>query len=235
MAYIDDIYALLPTNGTGEISAADQRDSFTLMYNNIGKLISQTQGINTGYRIYSTDYTNYGPIGNIAYDLSTHVAPDIQNGATHNYSFVQGEGSRSSSFGSTNLGYYNNPQINSIFEIGIGTAALRMNAFEVYKDGTVTSPEVTNANIDLRGPKTFITKEYLDSNFVVTSTSTSFTGNGSNLVFVVPAAPYIEVFNKGIKEQPTAAYSVVTDVVNSTVTFVSAPDSGAWIEIISQG
>ena len=49
----------------------------------------------------------------------------------------------------------------TIHETGIGSAALRKNAFEIYTDGRLVAPELTQALINT--PKSLVTKEYSDS------------------------------------------------------------------------
>ncbi len=226
--YLNDIYALLPDNGSGEISAEDLRDSFGLISDWTGQLTKQ----GTGYIIYDSSqlYPNHGTLGNQAIDLSNQNQIDPLNGAVHDYSFCTGFNTRTSSEYSTILGQYNNPKLGTLLEVGCGDSVTRRNAIEVFQDGTSNAPISTIASINARGAKCLATKEYVDQTVPVPVPYT-FTGDNVNTVFTVPLGSFIQVFNKGILEQETVSYSLVQGV-NSTITFNTPPDSGAWVYII---
>ena len=63
------------------------------------------------------------------------------------------------SFGEYNVG----TSTETIFEIGNGIKETRQNAFEVYKDGTLAAPTMSNAEIAAQGNDALITKDYFDS------------------------------------------------------------------------
>ena len=63
------------------------------------------------------------------------------------------------------LGKYNVAQASSLLVVGNGISTLRANAFEIYTDGRVIAPELTI----ITDPKSLITKEYIESNYSLTT------------------------------------------------------------------
>lgn len=57
-------------------------------------------------------------------------------------------------------GTYNNPQPNTIVEVGIGTVGNPVNAFEIFLDGRITAPSLTPDKIDTE--HSLVTKKYID-------------------------------------------------------------------------
>ena len=67
----------------------------------------------------------------------------------------------------------------TIHEIGIGTGASnRMNAFEVYTDGSILAPEFSIAEINARGSSSLTTKEYVD-NAISTGANNIYNNDGT--------------------------------------------------------
>ena len=69
-----------------------------------------------------------------------------------------------------------------IFNIGNGFSnSNRSDALTVLKNGTITAPSVTNSLINTAGDKALITKEYADTNYLVTSGSVDISIDGGEL------------------------------------------------------
>jgi hypothetical protein len=176
MAYIDIIHALLPDNATGDISAADLRACFSLVDENIGKLVQVQENMNTGYRLYGKDANFHGDIGEQAIDLSEQTESSATKGATGRTSFATGfqttaEGRYSYAAGfetiakndyQTALGKYNTAvSTETLFEIGNGDSITRSNALEVYQNGVIQAPESDLINIGAGSGKVLVTKEWV--------------------------------------------------------------------------
>ena len=130
--------------------------------NDPSQLQKITQGLNTGYRLFGKPTENYGQVGENAIDLSHSFDPNGMNGASGAFSFVIGEGTKTTQSHSFVSGKYNKNIQNTIVEIGIGTNDLnRVNAFEIYKDGLILAPALTNEKIK-SNPHSFVTKKYMD-------------------------------------------------------------------------
>ncbi len=230
MAYLDEIHALLPDNGEAEISAEDIRTSFDIIDSNLGKLVK----LDTGYKIQQ-DYTNFGTPGLNSVDISTQTNIDILNGTTGISSFCQGIGTRNANYTGVSLGYYNNNLPDTLLEIGNGTLNSRANVLEVYNTGLVTAPGLTLALINQNGNGTIATKEYVNQQNLNIQ-ETDFTGNNVQEDFIITRVPvYIQVFNKGIKEQAGVNYTLANDGSETTITFITAPDTSAWVQIVTYG
>ncbi len=127
-----------------------------------------TEGSQSGWRLIGQDGANRGEIGVEAIDMSiSNIVSSIQ-GATGNYSFAQGYNTIAQGVASHTIGQYNvGTDTNTIHETGIGTSNTnRMNAFEIYRDGTLTAPESTTTLINSRGDKSLVTKEYTDDTYL---------------------------------------------------------------------
>lgn len=98
-----------------------------------------------GWRILNRPPENYGDIGEGAIDLSYSAAASTVNGATGDYSVATGKGTQAKNSHSFVTGTYNNPKAGTIFEVGIGTEAVRQNAIEIYADGRVHAPSLSIA------------------------------------------------------------------------------------------
>lgn len=83
--------------------------------------------------------------------------------ATGNNSFAVGYVTTALNANSVAMGAYNvGTDVNTIFEFGIGSFGAEANALELYLDGSLVLPAVTPAEIEAKGLKAVITKEYLD-------------------------------------------------------------------------
>ena len=97
-------------------------------------------------------------IGDFAVDLSYHVKSGL--GAIGNHSFAEGYNTIAKADYSHAEGLYNIGKSETIHETGIGTSDDdRRNAFEIYKDGSLTAPELTFKNI-FNKENSLITKEF---------------------------------------------------------------------------
>jgi len=166
-----------------------------------GQLVALDEGNGDGYRLRGADPANYGAIGLNAVDLSNSVGASSTYGATGNNSVTMGyrttaSGDYSISIGSNTsaesrssiaIGSYNlgggTPDswvsTEPIFEVGIGTSFMHhANALTVLKNGTVTAPEFSIAEIDLVGNPALITKEYADTNYDSSGLEALNEGNG---------------------------------------------------------
>jgi len=86
--------------------------------------------------------------------------------ATGEVSHAQGHGTVAQNNYMFAGGIYNvGTSDDTIFEMGIGTSMTdRRNAFEIYDDGRLVAPELTNAMIDIQGDNSLITRQYLQDN-----------------------------------------------------------------------
>lgn len=93
-------------------------------------------------------------------------SPANTSGAYGTNSLTQGIGTNTPNDNQVALGSYNiGTDANTVLEIGIGTGdASRANALEIFNDGTATLPDATIAEIDARGDKAVVTKEYMNAN-----------------------------------------------------------------------
>ena len=252
MAYIDEINALLPDNGVGDITAEDLRRSIEILDTNVGKLGEITEDNKTGYRFYNLSevYANAGDTGIGAVDLSSqndpnndNVVVDIgsDNGAKGNYSIVAGLGTKTSIQSGTALGKFNTG-IN-FFEIGSGTDDLnRKNAFQVSQDGTLQAPDSTLALINTASNDTLVTKEYADSmTFSIIEDTIEATSNQTVFNFFKKAS-YVQVFGDGLKQtlhgsNPSLQSITIDNNANGgtglvTVTFVVGQPINTLVEIV---
>ncbi len=103
--------------------------------------------------------------------------------------FTQANGSGSHSEGTGTIaqnnyqfagGMYNVGTANdTIMEVGIGTGTSnRMNAFEIYTDGSILAPEFSIAEINARGNTSLTTKEYVD-NAIATNANNIYNNDGT--------------------------------------------------------
>jgi hypothetical protein len=112
-----------------------------------------------GYGSFSTGWKT------IASNRAAHAEGYLTE-AKGRYSHAEGWGTRTSTkYGQHVEGTYNvGTSVETIHETGIGVDNdTRMNAFEIYTNGTATLPEAEISEISSRGDKSIITKEYLDS------------------------------------------------------------------------
>lgn len=120
------------------------------------------EGGKSGWRLLGRIADFFGNIGQEAIDLSFSTDSDGLNGATGDYSFAAGEGTRADAEHKFVTGKFNNPKINSILEVGIGTDNQnRSNAIEVYKDGSVLAPNFT-VEQQFQSEHSLVTKGYID-------------------------------------------------------------------------
>ncbi len=125
--------------------------------------LSELEKVGDGWRLLGKDAAYYTAPGTGAVDLSNSMV--IGNyGAVGVTSFAVGSGTRainkdSVAMGTCNVGLSGE----TIVEVGNGIVTSPRNAFEIFKDGTVTVPMATDASIDARGNKTLATKEYVQN------------------------------------------------------------------------
>jgi hypothetical protein len=120
------------------------------------------EGLNIGWRLRGRNPEYYGNIGNQSIDLSYSLDNDNTNGATGDYSFSVGLGTRADNNYQTTLGLYNDNKTGTIFEVGIGSdTSNRYNAIEVYYDGTILAPALSNDKIV--SSHSLVTKNYIDN------------------------------------------------------------------------
>jgi hypothetical protein len=99
----------------------------------------------------------------------------------HNISAI-GVGLVGKNAGSHTIGTWNiGSSADTLVEVGNGTShALRSNALEIYKDGTLTAPSSSIVNINAKGAKALVTKEYVDAisvgSFIYQTTFDASTG-----------------------------------------------------------
>lgn len=195
----------------------DAIDNKVYEESNLQALNVASEGGNTGFRIKGFNAANFGDIGNNSIDYSYSGTASSVFGATGDFSFasgyqVQASGSYSNAFGigtkginssSFVLGRYNlGTNGNTLLEVGMGTAdGDRKNALEVHDTGSATLPQSTISDIDIKGVKAVITKEYLaDYNVpdtLVTGYSDAYTPNLNEVIgfvsttnnITLPASP----------------------------------------------
>jgi len=136
----------------------------------------------TGWRLLGQSPDKHSLIGINSLDLTTVTAPisGISTyGASGNYAFAEGlnthaVGAVSKACGEETIALNNhsfcigrfNKGVNTknIFEIGIGRAGSRQNAFEVSENGLIVAPNLSTDMINNFGNKCLINKEYSDLN-----------------------------------------------------------------------
>ena len=127
-----------------------------------------TEGSQSGWRLIGENAVDHGSIGVNAVDMSVCNITSTVQGATGNYSHSEGYNTIALGVATHAEGQYNigtDPQ--TIHETGIGTSnSNRINAFVVYRDGTLTAPESTTALINSRGDTALITKSYSDDTYL---------------------------------------------------------------------
>jgi len=140
----------------------------------------------------------------------------------YNYGVTAGSGSGS---GTTPV---------TVFEVGIGTGDTnRVNALEIYYDGSVIAPGLDNSLIV--NPRSLVTKDYVD--VVADFTDHDFTGDGTTTTFTVANTLFTKafVYINGVKQQAGAgnAYTIATNAngTDTDVTFTAAPANGDWVQI----
>jgi len=117
-------------------------------------------------------------------------ATKSQGGASHaegynttaqsNFSHAEGYNTIAQNTYQHSAGMYNvGTDSDTIHETGIGTSSSnKLNAFEIYKDGSLVSPENTIALINSKGNRAIVTKEYVDSSII---SSNLWTKTGTRL------------------------------------------------------
>ena len=117
-----------------------------------------------------------------------NYATAMGNGTTASgeYSTAMGSSTVANSYASLAMGRYNigNGTIGSwvgtdpLFEIGNGSSfSNKSNALTVLKNGTITAPTFSLAEIDTAGDKALITKQYADANYI----DATFSGDYNDL------------------------------------------------------
>ena len=129
-------------------------------------------------------------------------------------SAVFGIGTKAPYSGSFVAGTFNKGDSSkNVYEFGIGTGEDdRKNAFEIKDDGTLTAPESTIDLINARGPKTLVTKEYVEN--------ISSSGSGE----------LVKVNNKGwaLREIAEDPYSEYGEIGECAVNFSIAGEEGPY-------
>ena len=163
MAYIDDIYTLLPDNGHGEITAADIRESFNIIYTNRGRLVEILENSKSSFRIQNDTYLT-SDLGNHAIDLSFQETASTENGAKGDYSFITGLGTKTSVNHAVAFGRYNTGSPDNVFEIGVGIDdSFRRNSLEIKANGLISVPLAGIGDIENADSKVLVTKEYIEA------------------------------------------------------------------------
>ncbi len=125
--------------------------------------LSELEKIGNGWRLLGKPAANYAIVGNNAVDLSNSENVG-EYGAKGEASFAVGTGTKAQNRDSVAMGTCNvGTSGETILEIGNGVTAAPKNVFEVYDNGTITAPDVTDAKITSRGAKTLTTQEYVEN------------------------------------------------------------------------
>ena len=159
-------------NNIGQLRGPEGPATDLSNFDGISQLEKVTENGLTGWRILGRDTLFFADIGDSAIDLSYSDGTD--NGASGEKSFTTGynttaAGIASSAFGEGTkttkphafvVGKYNQDN-DTILEVGIGTEATPLNAFEIYPDGRILAP---NFSIDQQKESvhSFVTKGYID-------------------------------------------------------------------------
>ena len=182
-------------------------------------LESITESSKTGWRLIGESETYHGDIGEKAVDESISLTTSTTIGAVGDYSHAEGLGTIAQNQSSHSAGMYNiGTSPDTIHETGIGTSDTnRINAFEIYNDGTLTMPVATNINIDNRGGNSIPTVDY------VTNAINSI-GNATGLEKITEGA------NSGwrlIGENASNHGNVGNDAVDMTISNIASNTIGA--------
>ncbi len=190
------------------------------------ELVKYTEGGNTGWRIAGRDIDNYRNIGQEAIDFSRSTMRGTANGASGSDSFAAGLNVISRNQSGASFGQYNEPKIDSIFEIGNGanTAGnIRGNALEIYLDGRIIAPTLTSANIDTDG-KSLVTREYLQTStmsYQLENIDITSTNVGAGVYrMLTPSAPdlsSVDVYNNGLLLREGLEYEYQINIFSSGV------------------
>ena len=82
--------------------------------------------------------------------------------ASGSYSHAEGQGTVATHPHQHASGKFNDNKTGTVVEVGWGTSSSnKLNIYELYTDGTATLPEATISEIDSRGDKAIVTKEYV--------------------------------------------------------------------------
>jgi hypothetical protein len=148
------------------------------------------------------------------------------------YSHAEGLGTKAPNGMMHVAGKYNVGQSETIHETGIGASDTdRRNAFEIYTDGTLTAPEATISEINSRGSKALVTKEYVEdlktklqtANFDATAGQTDFKVTG--VIFNIAL-----VYINGVLQRDNS-YTISDDGTDTTVTLDTGAYDTDWVSI----
>lgn len=116
---------------------------------------------------------------------ATSVALGNYTTATGNNSIAMGYVTTALNANSVAMGAYNvGTDVNTLLEFGNGTFGAELNILELYNDGTMTLPDASIAEVESRGAKALITREYFDTPRVVQETSlASFTPDFTSIKY----------------------------------------------------
>ncbi len=131
-----------------------------------------------GWRLLGENPNNHVYIGQHAIDLTIADKDDnpeeygasgvasfttgYNTAAVANYSSAWGYNTKATNTGEVVFGMYNEPKVNSMFQVGIGSDALLKNALEVYSTGAIIAPYLDNDLIETSGAYSLATKYYVD-------------------------------------------------------------------------
>lgn len=119
-----------------------------------------------GTSIYDNTYSGvlsgYIPSNYMSKGVAAH-AGGIQTQALGTASYTAGIGTVANLAGMTALGLYNNPKVDSILEVGIGSAGARANGLRVDNTGLVYADNASNLMISGAIGNVLVTKNYLET------------------------------------------------------------------------
>ncbi len=173
------------TTAAGAVSFAEgQNTSATGDYSHSEGLETSSEATASHSEGYLTeakaDYSHAEGSGSRAYLLASHAegidsyaqgeaahAEGYNTKASANYSHAEGQDTIAQNMHMHAAGYLNiGTSTETIHETGIGFlssgVAIRKNAFEIYRDGSIKAPELTITLID-QDNRSLVTKEYVDS------------------------------------------------------------------------
>jgi len=167
------------SNSTSTEAGATGTQSFASGYYTISS--GNTSHAEGYYTTASGDYSHAEGYNTYATGVYSH-AEGFDTNASGQVTHAEGQGTIAQNNNMHAAGSWNvGTATDTIHETGIGTnSGNRLNAFEIYTDGTLTAPEATISLINSRGNSALTTKEYVDAQTSGGSTGLeSITENGN--------------------------------------------------------
>jgi autotransporter adhesin len=131
------------------------------------------------------------------------------------------------------IGRLNDNKATTIFEAGNGSSSVPNNSFEIYYDGKIVAPDLTNEmildNTDGRRDRTLITFDYLNKT-LATDFDFDAIYNQTEFILTGVKASKLRLYRDGIKIRQNE-YSIAIVGNDTKVTLVTGSYENEWISI----